>query len=169
MFDNDTQINLKRTLENLSTTTINLNNASLAAVEILDANQNLNATFSNIKNTSDNLKSITDSISNAQLSHTIRSFTHTIEGLNRIVSTIESGEGTAGKLINDEALYQNLTEATKELEHLLSDLKHPKDMSIFLFGKKEKPYKKEEKLKNKNGLSIQYHFCIGFIYSHLFV
>ena len=44
VLDNDTQINLKRTLENLSTTTINLNNASLAAVEILDANQkNLNA------------------------------------------------------------------------------------------------------------------------------
>ena len=147
VLDNDTQTNLKRTLENLSTTTINLNKASLAAVEILDANQkNLNATFSNIKNTSDNLKSITDSISNAQLSHTIRSFTQTVEGLNRIVSTIESGEGTAGKLINDEALYQNLTEATKELEHLLSDLKnHPKRYVHFsLFGKKEKPYKKEE-------------------------
>lgn len=147
VLDNDTQTNLKRTLENLSATTKNLNEASLAAVEILDKNQNnLNVTFRNIKNTSDNLKSITDSISNAQLSHTIRSFTQTVDGLNRIVSTIESGEGTAGKLINDEILYQNLTEATKELESLLSDLKnHPKRYVHFsLFGKKEKPYTEEE-------------------------
>ena len=64
VLDNDTQTNLKRTLENLSVTTKNLNEASLAAVEILDKNQNnLNVTFRNIKNTSDNLKSITDSLS----------------------------------------------------------------------------------------------------------
>jgi phospholipid/cholesterol/gamma-HCH transport system substrate-binding protein len=147
VLDKDTQVNLKRTLENLSITTNNLNKASLAAVEILDTNQEqLNATFSNIKDTSDNLRSITDSISNTQLSHTIRSFTNTVEGLNKIVATIESGQGTAGKLINDETLYQNLTDASRELESLLSDLKnHPKRYVHFsLFGKKEKPYAKEE-------------------------
>jgi phospholipid/cholesterol/gamma-HCH transport system substrate-binding protein len=113
----------------------------------LDTNQEqLNATFSNIKDTSDNLRSITDSISNTQLSHTIRSFTNTVEGLNKIVATIESGQGTAGKLINDETLYQNLTDASRELESLLIDLKnHPKRYVHFsLFGKKEKPYAKEE-------------------------
>jgi phospholipid/cholesterol/gamma-HCH transport system substrate-binding protein len=147
VLDMDTQVNLKSTLENLSITTNNLNKASLAAVEILDTNQEqLNATFSNIKDTSDNLRSITDSISNAQLSHTIRSFTKTVEGLNKIVATIESGQGTAGKLINDETLYQNLTDASRELESLLIDLKnHPKRYVHFsLFGKKEKPYAKEE-------------------------
>ncbi|MDC0479371.1 MlaD family protein, partial [Flavobacteriaceae bacterium] len=103
VLDNDTQTNLKRTLENLSITTNNLNKASLSAVEILNTNQkNLNLTFSNLKSTTDNLKSISDSLSNAQISQTIKSFTHTIEGLNKIVSTIESGEGTAGKLINDQ-------------------------------------------------------------------
>jgi phospholipid/cholesterol/gamma-HCH transport system substrate-binding protein len=147
VLDNDTQSNLKKTLENLSITTNNLNKASLSAVEILDTNQkNLNHTFRNLKNTSENLKSITDSISNAQLSHTIRSFTQTVESLNKIVSTIESGEGTVGKLINDETLYQNLAVASKELESLLSDLKnHPKRYVHFsLFGKKEQPYNKEE-------------------------
>lgn len=147
VLDMDTQVNLKSTLENLSITTNNLNKASLAAVEILDTNQEqLNATFSNIKYTSDNLRSITDSISNAQLSHTIRSFTNTVEGLNKIVANIESGQGTAGKLINDETLYQNLTDASRELESLLIDLKnHPKRYVHFsLFGKKEKPYAKEE-------------------------
>ncbi|MEC7173609.1 MAG: MCE family protein, partial [Bacteroidota bacterium] len=130
-----------------SITTNNLNKASLAAVKILDANQeSLNLTFNNIKNTSDNLKSITDSLLNTQLSHTIRSFNKTVEGLNRIVSKIESGEGTAGKFINDKNLYENLTKASNELESLISDLKnHPKRYVHFsIFGKKEKPYTRKE-------------------------
>ncbi len=147
VLDNDTQNNLKNTLENLSITTQNLNKVSLAAVEILDRNQHqLNATFSNFKETSYNLKTITDSISNAQISYTIKEFTKTIEGLNSIVSSIDSGKGTAGKLINDETLYQGLNDATTELQTLLSDLKnYPKRYVHFsLFGKKEKPYIKEE-------------------------
>lgn len=147
VLDNDTQTDLKKTLENLSITTNNMNKASLAAVKILDANQeSLNHTFSNIKATSDNLKSITNSISNAQLSHTIKSFAETVDGLNKIVSAIESGSGTVGKLIQDKTLYENLTKASNELESLLSDLKnHPKRYVHFsLFGKKEKPYIKKE-------------------------
>tara|TARA_A100001011_G_scaffold178706_1_gene187495 strand:+ start:2368 stop:3309 length:942 start_codon:yes stop_codon:yes gene_type:complete len=147
VLDNDTQNNLKNTLENLSITIQNLNKASLAAVEILDRNQHqINATFSNFKETSDNLKIITDSISNAQISYTIKEFTKTIEGLNSIVSSIDSGKGTAGKLINDETLYQGLNDATTELQTLLSDLKnYPKRYVHFsLFGKKEKPYIKDE-------------------------
>jgi phospholipid/cholesterol/gamma-HCH transport system substrate-binding protein len=147
VLDNDTQTDLKKTLENLSITTNNLNKASLAAVKILDANQeSLNHTFSNIKATSDNLKSITDSISNAQLSNTIKSFAKTVDGINKIVSAIESGQGTVGKLIQDKTLYENLTRASDELESLISDLKnHPKRYVHFsLFGKKEKPYIKKE-------------------------
>ena len=68
--------------------------------------------------------------------------------MDGIVATIESGNGTMGKLVKDEALYQNLSQASKELEDLLSDLKsHPKRYVHFsLFGKKGK----EEKSKKNN-------------------
>ncbi|MEK9609617.1 MAG: MlaD family protein [Flavobacteriaceae bacterium] len=148
VLDSDTQANLKNTLENLSVTMENLNNASLAAHNILAQNQEqLNATFVNIKDTSENLKSITDSISSAEISRSINQFSKTVAGLNTIVSAINAGEGTAGKLIRDEALYDNLRAATKELELLMRDLKnHPKRYVHFsLFGKKDKPSIPEEK------------------------
>ena len=147
VLDSDTQANLNNTLENLSVTMENLNNASLAAHNILAQNQEqLNATFVNIKDTSENLKSITDSISSAEISRSINQFSKTVAGLNTIVSAIDAGEGTAGKLIRDEALYDNLRAATKELELLMRDLKnHPKRYVHFsLFGKKDKPYIPEE-------------------------
>jgi len=149
ILNNDSQENLKSILKNLSLSTSKINDASISLVEILKKNQsNIDNTFENFAETSDNLKTITDSISQANLAVAINKFTNTIESLDGIVATIESGNGTMGKLVKDETLYQNLSQASKELEDLLSDLKsHPKRYVHFsLFGKNDK----EEKSKENN-------------------
>jgi phospholipid/cholesterol/gamma-HCH transport system substrate-binding protein len=149
ILNNDSQENLKSILKNLSLSTSKINDASISLVEILKKNQsNIDNTFENFADTSDNLKTITDSILQANLAVAINKFTNTIESLDGIVATIESGNGTMGKLVKDETLYQNLSQASKELEYLLSDLKsHPKRYVHFsLFGKKGK----EEKSKENN-------------------
>tara|TARA_B110000879_G_scaffold59899_1_gene84091 strand:+ start:408 stop:1355 length:948 start_codon:yes stop_codon:yes gene_type:complete len=149
ILNNDSQENLKSILKNLSLSTSKINDASISLVEILKKNQsNIDNTFENFAETSDNLKTITDSISQANLAVAINKFTNTIESLDGIVATIESGNGTMGKLVKDETLYQNLSQASKELEDFLSDLKsHPKRYVHFsLFGKKDK----EEKSKENN-------------------
>ena len=150
VLDNNTQLNLKTTLQNLSNTTQNLNEASYSLIKILDDNENnLKKTFLNFANTSANLKTITDSISNANIELTISQFNNTLKGLNSIVSSIDSGNGTLGKLVNDESLYKSLIDASEELESLISDLKkHPKRyVNLSIFGKKEKPYIPEKKNK----------------------
>ena len=147
VLDNNTQLNLKSTLLNLSNTTQNLNEASSSLIKILDDNQAyINTTFDNFSDTSANLKSITDSISKANFSNTMRQFNETVNGLNLIVSSIEAGKGTLGKIVNDESLYESLMDASDELESLLSDLKnHPKRyINLSVFGKKEKPYTPKE-------------------------
>ena len=147
VLDNNTQLNLKSTLQNLSNTTQNLNEASSSLIKILNDNQNyINTTFNNFSDTSANLKSITDSISEANISLTMRELNETVKGLNLIVSSIENGKGTLGKIVNDESLYESLMDASDELESLLSDLKnHPKRyINLSIFGKKEKPYIAEE-------------------------
>ena len=47
----------------------------------------------------------------------------TLESFNSIMHKFDNGEGSIGKLINDENLYKNLEAASKELEELLRDLK----------------------------------------------
>ena len=128
VLDNNTQLNLKNTLQNLSNTTQNLNEASSYLIKILEDNKNdINSTFNNFSSTSANLKSITDSISEANISLTLSKFNETVSGLNSILSTIEAGNGTLGKIVNDESLYESLMDTSNELKSLLSDLKnHPK-------------------------------------------
>jgi phospholipid/cholesterol/gamma-HCH transport system substrate-binding protein len=47
-----------------------------------------------------------------------------------------------GKLLNDDALYANLTKTSRELELLLQDVRlYPtRYVNVSLFGKKNKPY-----------------------------
>lgn len=59
------------------------------------------------------------------------------------MSNLNSGKGTAGKLLNDDALYNNLAKTSKELELLLQDvrLNPTRYVNVSVFGKKNKPYK----------------------------
>ncbi|MDB2462965.1 MCE family protein, partial [Algibacter sp.] len=63
---------------------------------------------------------------------------------NTILANLEQGEGTMGKLLKDDELYNNLEGATSELESLLKDFKlHPNRYTRIL-SKKEIPYEAPE-------------------------
>ena len=82
---------------------------------------------------------------NANIGLTVKNLEATITSLNKVLKSVEEGNGTLGKLLNDEAMYNNLTNASKELEELLSEMKlYPKRFVHFsLFGKKDKGYNPE--------------------------
>jgi phospholipid/cholesterol/gamma-HCH transport system substrate-binding protein len=46
-----------------------------------------------------------------------------IKDLSAVIATIQSGEGTLGKLVQDEELYNNLNEASANLDKLLVELR----------------------------------------------
>lgn len=69
----------------------------------------------------------------------IANLTTTVEELNGIIATIESGEGSLGKLLKDDTIHNSLDETVNSLNALLTDLKeHPMRYVHFsLFGKSE--------------------------------
>ena len=89
-----------------------------------------------------NLAQLTDSLNEAGLGETIRNMEATLSSLNTIMSKMEQGEGTMGKLMQDEALYENLANASRELDLLLQDFRlNPKRyVNVSVFGKKQKEY-----------------------------
>lgn len=63
----------------------------------------------------------------------------TLSGLNDVLGQIKAGQGTLGKLVYDETIYQNVEGATQDLKELAEDLKrHPWKL---LSKPKEKPKK----------------------------
>lgn len=70
-----------------------------------------------------NLAVLSDSLAGMDLNYTVSKMNSLLTRIDSITARIEAGEGTIGKLSNDEELYDNLTSSTKELSDLLYDLK----------------------------------------------
>lgn len=142
----ETQNNIKVTLEGLAATVNNINALSSSVNRILEANEKgFASTLNNLDNATQNLTQLTDSLNQMPLVSTVKNFEATSAQLKKIIDGLESGEGSAGQLLNDKALYDNLVTSSESLDALLTDLKeHPKRYVHFsIFGRKEKSNQKE--------------------------
>ena len=125
----------------------NANKASNSIAKLLSKNEEtLSNSFSDIANTSNNLSQITDSLSEVDFKKLINEYETIAVNMNALLNKLEAGEGTAGKLLNNDTLYQNLNYTVEELGQLITNLKeNPKRYVHFsLFGKKNEPYSKSE-------------------------
>lgn len=139
LLDEENQRNLKLSLENFK-------NLSYKVDQILESNQEkVDSLLIHTNASMRNLSEITDSLKKADLAATVVKLQTTLDSFNGVLDSIQSGSGSIGKLMNDDALYNNLEAASKELEELLYDFKmHPKRyVNVSVFGKKTKEY--EEK------------------------
>ncbi len=141
VFDEQTKKNLRHSISELSATMTSFKNTSNSLNDLVsNSKEKIDNTLTNFENTSSSLASITDSIAKTNLGQTVTELQSAIGNFNKVLLTIENGEGSMGKLLKDEGLYNNLKGATKEMEELLKDIKlHPKRYFRIL-SKKEIPY-----------------------------
>ena len=140
-----TQNNLKDALEGISETIANINDLSSSMNRIVNTNEHiLNSTLNNLNEASGNISKLTDSLNQMPLTATVKNFEVASGQLKSIIDRLEAGEGSAGMLIKDKTLYENLVNSSEALDLLLTDLKeHPKKYVHFsIFGRKETTNKK---------------------------
>ena len=139
--------NLSTTLADLSKTIKSINGVASSLDQLLDSQEgNLTTTLDNFAKISSNVNELTDSLAQSNIKQTLLAFEKTVNRLNGVLSDIEQGKGSMGKLMKDESVYNNIQATTKEIELLIKDLKeHPKRYVHFsLFGKKETPYEEKK-------------------------
>lgn len=141
VFDAQTKANLKKSIASLSSTIDAFKSTSLSLNQTIKNNQEkIDNVLTNANKLTGNLEKITNTISESDLKKTINNLESTLQNFDKIIANLEKGEGTMGKLLKDDALYNNLKGASKEMEELLEDIKiHPKRYFRIL-SKKEIPY-----------------------------
>lgn len=156
VLDKKAQEDLRISLAELSKILEQFHKASLSINTILDENKvQIKGVVSNFNEISSNFSKISDSLSKAGLGRTVKDLNKALVKVDGIMDGLESGDGTIGKLLNDDELYNNLSETAIELELLLQDvrLNPTRYINVSVFGKKNKPYKSpgnETNVKEKN-------------------
>ncbi len=143
VMDKETQQNLRLAIAEMKGTMAEFNKAAKTLNGTISGNKsNIDATMANLSRTSANFAAVSDSINPEQLASAIRSLEHSMQEVDKLVAGVQSGEGSLGKLLKDDAMYDNLADASNELKELLADLKkNPKRYVHFsVFGKKGTPY-----------------------------
>ena len=153
ILDPNAKNNIGATLENLNKTTANLIGASASLTILLNTQtgalagtlNNLNSFTANldknngkITNLVGNLDKTATNLSQLDIQQTLNTLNTTIGDLKSTIGKLNNTSGTAGLLLNDTKLYNNLTATANKLNLLIDDLKtNPKRyINISVFGKK---------------------------------
>ncbi len=151
VFDRETADLLRSTIKKMESSVDGMESMMAEDGKMNKLISNLESITMNLKNNNEqlaaamsNMEAITDSIAKSDLKQTINNTNLTLEQTHQIMEKINQGEGTIGMLVNNDTLYHNLANLSKELELLLHDLQeNPKKyINVSVFGKSEKKEKK---------------------------
>jgi phospholipid/cholesterol/gamma-HCH transport system substrate-binding protein len=145
---------LKSTTYNLDTlVTSERDRLAMIVGNLESITRNIDSKEDKINNVINNLSTVSDSIANADISTTLKKANQSIDQITAITQKLNEGQGSAGKLLNNDSLYNNLEAATHELNMLLLDMKlHPQryvHFSVFGRGNKRNEYIPPEEKEKK--------------------
>jgi len=143
--DAENQAAIRSLLLNLNRTVTSLEGTSRSANSLMANNDprvqkmldNANLATISAKTAIDKYGKVADEVDVKKLNNTIDKLSLTADKLNSVISGIQNGEGSLGKITKDEELYRNLNESSQNLNKLILDLKeNPKRyLNFSVFGK----------------------------------
>ncbi len=152
IFDAETRDNITRSFDGIRQTIVNLEEttatidstfsqqASRLAVIVANAESistNLRQNNEAITNIIQNFSGISDTLAALELAKTMEDVNKTMEAFSETMEKINRGEGSVGLLVNDEELYRNLEQSSKQLDLLLEDIReNPRRyINVSVFGR----------------------------------
>lgn len=144
----ETGVTLNKVLANFDQTGNSLNGIlSENRTKIAGLMENMNKLSASLVETEKGLKpllananTLVDSLRAIELGNTVAKAHQTIGDLQSLLAGIKAGDGTAGKLLTDDVLYNNLNYTMVSLNQLLANFReHPKRyINVSVFGKKDR-------------------------------
>ncbi|MDY0344627.1 MAG: MlaD family protein [Lentimicrobium sp.] len=165
IFNRETRENLISSIESLRNIIVNLEGITHSVDTMVEGQKNrLAAIIANAESITTNLKNnnanltriitntalISDTLAQADVGQVMRQLQQSMARLDDITQRVDRGEGTLGQLLNNDTVYNELENSSRELKELLQDIKlNPGryvHFSVFGRNPNKKPYQdpKEE-------------------------
>ncbi len=132
---------LKNSLRSIETASADLKTSSAQLKRLM--NTQVPKIVSDVNVITDDLKKVSGDLKQVEFAALFARIDHTVNNLQLFSDKLNSNEGTIGKLMNDNGLYDNINTTVTSVNDLVIDLKaNPKRYVHFsLFGAKEKKRK----------------------------
>lgn len=163
MFGGSTPDNIERSFTSISDALSNFSRTSQRIDDLIRTQTvTVDSIFGNLKDVTgaiatnqdqidrllNNLANLSDTLAEAPLASTVSETRDAIRNLSNIVGALEEGQGSLGKLLIEEGLYDNLEASSRELDLLLQDLQENPSRYVTLLriggGKAERKRAKEQ-------------------------
>lgn len=151
IMDAETRKDLKKTLHNVQQSSASLDNIindeggrlKEIMANITDITRNVKNYNKALSHAVENISDISDTLRAMNLKRTIDQVNAAVANVNSVLTDVQNGKGSLGKLMKDDKLYYNLQSASRNLDLLIRDIKiHPDrylNFSIVHIGKKYTP------------------------------
>lgn len=94
----------------------------------------LTLVVNNLENITEDFSVVSDSLKKIDYNHLVLSLEKTLTEFNTILEGINNGEGSAGLLVKEDSLYNNINETVATLQSLLEEIKaNPKKIKLSVF------------------------------------
>lgn len=148
VLDERNRAEIRLLLTSLNRTVSGLEGTSRSANSLLTNNDprlqrvldNANVAVISANTAVDKYGRLAESIDTKRLNATVANLDATVAKLNSVIAGVDRGEGSLGKVMKDEQLYNNLEETSRNLNELVLDIKtNPKRyLNFSVFGKNNK-------------------------------
>ena len=94
----------------------------------------LTLVVNNLENIAEDFSVVSDSLKKIDYNHLVLSLEKTLTEFNSLIEGINNGEGSAGLLVKEDSLYNNINETVATLQSLLEEIKeNPKKIKLSVF------------------------------------
>ena len=144
----------KSTPKRINNTIANLNGrVGEMSGTFTEVGRNLNTTLTDLKPTIQNFRTLSDSLKRLELGGTINKAQQSLTKLNETLSSLNSGDNTASKLMTEDSLYNNLNNLLQNLDSLASHFNSNPKHFMAPLGKSRKKIEREleQQRRRENG------------------
>ncbi len=119
--------------QNRQTIAATMANINALSASLIETEKGMKPILSNLLTTTDSLKAL-------RLGQTLAQANAAVATLQKSLTALEQGQGTAGKLLKDQALYDNLNRTIVSVNKLMTNFRqYPKRyVNVSVFSKKDK-------------------------------
>jgi phospholipid/cholesterol/gamma-HCH transport system substrate-binding protein len=139
VLNKETQNDIKESLNTLTSAVKAINNSSLIIEKTLtEKNTQINNSIDNIESITTNLSNVSKELNDFGIAGVLSNLEKSVDGINFLVSNLNSDNSSLGKLISNDDVYENLNLSIESLNLLINDIKtNPKKYVHFsVFGRK---------------------------------